>query len=35
MKDGTIVAYSHDHALGFFIDVFREAKDDSKKMRSY
>jgi hypothetical protein len=28
MNDGTIVAYGHDHALGYFIDVFKEAEDD-------
>jgi len=31
MNDGTIVAYGHDHALGYFIDVFREAEDDESK----
>lgn len=31
MNDGTIVAYGHDHALGFFIDVFREAEGDMEE----
>jgi len=27
-KEGLIVAYGHDHALGYFIDVFKESEDD-------